>query len=227
MKKWDDLPELMKNRMVRPYYDILYRHRRALIIKRSFDFFAALILTVLLSPAMLVIGILIRKDSEGPVFFRQKRVTTNGKIFRICKFRTMTAQKNASDNEVTVRNDSRVTEIGRVLRKYRLDELPQLFNVLSGDMSFVGTRPEVIKYVRCYTDEMRATLLLPAGITSLASIMYKDEEKLLTDAEKADEIYVNSILPEKMKYNLKELEEFSLLSELKIMIATVKAVIID
>ena len=207
MKKWDDLPELMKNRMVRPYYDILYRHRRALIIKRSFDFFAALILTVLLSPAMLVIAILIRKDSEGPVFFRQKRVTTNGKIFRICKFRTMTAQKNASDSEVTVRNDSRVTEIGRVLRKYRLDELPQLFN--------------------CYTDEMRATLLLPAGITSLASIMYKDEEKLLTDAEKADEIYVNSILPEKMKYNLKELEEFSLLSELKIMIATVKAVIID
>lgn len=227
MKKWDDLPELMKNRMVRPYYDILCRHRRALIIKRSFDFFAALILTVLLSPAMLVIGILIRKDSEGPVFFRQKRVTTNGKIFRICKFRTMTAQKNASDNEVTVRNDSRVTEIGRVLRKYRLDELPQLFNVLSGDMSFVGTRPEVIKYVRCYTDEMMATLLLPAGITSLASIMYKDEEKLLTDAEKADEIYVNSILPEKMKYNLKELEEFSLLSELKIMIATVKAVIMD
>ena len=223
MKKWEDLPKFVKNDKVKVYYDILNRHRMELVIKRWFDFFVALVLTVILLPVLFVIGIMIKVDSKGSVIFRQARVTSYGKVFQICKFRTMAADQTG--NKVTVKDDPRITKVGRVLRKYRLDELPQLFNVLSGDMSFVGTRPEVVKYVKCYTDEMKATLLLPAGITSLASIKYKDEERLLTDADKADEIYVNEILPEKMKYNLTAIRNFSLVSELNIMIATVKAVV--
>lgn len=223
MKKWEDLPKFVKNDKVKVYYDILNRHRMELVIKRWFDFFVALVLTVILLPVLFVIGIMIKVDSKGSVIFRQARVTSYGKVFQICKFRTMTADQTG--NKVTVKDDPRITKVGRVLRKYRLDELPQLFNVLSGDMSFVGTRPEVVKYVKCYTDEMKATLLLPAGITSLASIKYKDEEKLLTDVDKADEIYVKEILPEKMKYNLEAIRNFSLVSELNTMIATVKAVV--
>lgn len=223
MKKWDDLPKFMKNDKVKAYYDILNRHRTELVIKRCFDFSVALVLTLILLPVLLVISIMIKVDSKGPVIFRQMRVTSNGKTFRIYKFRTMVADQTG--NKVTVKDDPRITNVGRILRKYRLDELPQLFNVLSGDMSFVGTRPEVVKYVNCYTDEMKATLLLPAGITSLASIKYKDEDKLLTDADKADEIYVKDILPEKMKYNLSALRDFNLASELNIMMATVKAVV--
>lgn len=223
MKKWEDLPKFVKNDKVKVYYDILNRHRMELVIKRWFDFFVALVLTVILLPVLFVIGIMIKVDSKGSVIFRQARVTSYGKVFQICKFRTMTADQTG--NKVTVKDDPRITKVGRVLRKYRLDELPQLFNVLSGDMSFVGTRPEVVKYVKCYTDEMKATLLLPAGITSLASIKYKDEERLLTDADKADEIYVKEILPEKMRYNLEAIRNFSLVSELNIMIATVKAVV--
>lgn len=223
MKKWDDLPKFMKNDKVKIYYDILDRHRIELAIKRFFDFFIALVLTLILLPVMLVISIIIKLDSKGPVIFRQVRVTRNGNTFLICKFRTMVADQTG--NKVTVKDDPRVTNVGKILRKYRLDELPQLFNVLSGDMSFVGTRPEVVKYVDCYTDEMKATLLLPAGITSLASIKYKDEEKLLTDADKADEIYVKKILPEKMKYNLSAIRCFNLMSELNIMLETVKAVV--
>lgn len=223
MKKWDDLPKFMKNDKVKAYYDILDRHRTELVIKRCFDFSVALVLTLILLPVLLVISIMIKVDSKGPVIFRQMRVTSNGKTFRIYKFRTMVADQTG--NKVTVKDDPRITNVGRILRKYRLDELPQLFNVLSGDMSFVGTRPEVVKYVNCYTDEMKATLLLPAGITSLASIKYKDEDKLLTDADKADEIYVKDILPEKMKYNLSALRDFNLASELNIMMATVKAVV--
>lgn len=223
MKKWDDLPKFMKNDKVKIYYDILDQHRIELAIKRFFDFFVALVLTLILLPVMLVISIIIKLDSKGPVIFRQVRVTRNGNTFLICKFRTMVADQTG--NKVTVKDDPRVTNVGKILRKYRLDELPQLFNVLSGDMSFVGTRPEVVKYVDCYTDEMKATLLLPAGITSLASIKYKDEEKLLTDADKADEIYVKKILPEKMKYNLSAIRCFNLMSELNIMLETVKAVV--
>ena len=221
MKKWEDLPKFVKNDKVKIYYNILDKHRMELVIKRWFDFLVALVLTLILLPVLFVIGIMIKVDSKGPVIFRQARVTSYGKVFQICKFRTMAADQTG--NKVTVKDDPRITKVGRVLRKYRLDELPQLFNVLSGDMSFVGTRPEVVKYVKCYTDEMKATLLLPAGITSFASIKYKDEEKLLTDVDKADEIYVKEILPEKMKYNLEAIRNFSVVSELNTMIATVKA----
>ena len=157
--------------------------------------------------------------------FRQVRVTTYGKPFRIFKFRTMVNNADKIGTQVTTKGDSRVTRMGKMLRGCRLDELPQLFNVLKGEMSFVGTRPEVEKYVAHYTDEMKATLLMPAGITSRASIEYKDEERLLESAENADEVYIHQVLPEKMKYNLRAIEKFSFWDDIKTMFATVIAVV--
>ena len=225
MKKWEDLPADMQVPEVRRYYDILQRHKGSLILKRIFDIIAAGLLVILLSPVMLVLGILIKADSRGPVFFRQVRVTQYGKPFRIFKFRTMVDHADQLGSQVTTKEDARVTKIGKKLRGCRLDELPQLLNILTGDMTFVGTRPEVEKYVVMYTAEMKATLLLPAGVTSVASIEYKDEEKLLESSNDADRIYVEKILPEKMKYNLAAIEKFSFMQDVKIMMATVKAVI--
>ncbi|HJA65286.1 glycosyl transferase [Lachnoclostridium sp. An169] len=225
MKPWSELPENMQNDAVRKYYQILEKHRKGLVIKRLFDICVSLILIIILSPILLILSLMIKLDSKGPVLFRQVRVTQYGKEFRICKFRTMVNDAEKKGTQVTTKNDSRVTRVGKMLRGCRLDELPQLFNVLKGEMTFVGTRPEVVKYVNCYTEEMLATLLLPAGITSQASIEYKDEEKLLENAENADEVYVEKVLPDKMKYNLKSLEEFSVLNDLKTMILTVIAVV--
>jgi len=225
LKKWENIPEVMQNDSVRKYYDILQKKSFQLIIKRIFDFCLSLILIVILSPLLLIIAVIIKLDSKGPVFFRQVRVTTYNKRFKIFKFRTMTEDAEKFGTKVTVNNDKRITKAGHFLRKYRLDELPQLFNIiLGGDMSFVGTRPEVPRYVGRYTDEMMATLLMPAGITSEASIIYKDEEKLLSDADDVDLVYVRDILPEKMKYNLNSLKGFSLMNDIKVMLWTVKAV---
>lgn len=210
----------MRTEAVRPYYDILNKKRKTLFAKRAFDLVMASFLLVLLSPVMLVIAIAVKLDSKGEIFFRQERVTQYGKIFKIYKFRTMVKNADKLGSQVTTKNDARVTRTGRFLRKYRLDETSQLFNVLSGDMSFVGTRPEVPKYVERYTDEMYATLLLPAGVTSEASIMYKDEEKLLAEAESADEAYVNQVLPQKMKFNLANLRYFGLTREMGIILRT-------
>ena len=193
--------------------------------KRTFDIIVASLLVVILSPILLLLSILIKIDSPGPVMFRQVRVTTYGKPFRIFKFRTMVNNADKIGTQVTTKGDSRVTRMGKMLRGCRLDELPQLFNVLKGEMSFVGTRPEVEKYVAHYTDEMKATLLMPAGITSRASIEYKDEERLLESAENADEVYIHQVLPEKMKYNLRAIEKFSFWDDIKTMFATVIAVI--
>ena len=157
--------------------------------------------------------------------FRQVRITTGGKEFRIFKFRTMVTDAEKLGTQVTVGQDPRITGSGRFLRKLRLDEVPQLFNVLAGDMSFVGTRPEVPRYVEQYTPEMWATLLLPAGITSEASIRYKDEDVLLNGAEDVDRVYVEQVLPEKMKYNLNYLREFSFWKDIAIMFETVIAVL--
>ena len=220
LRKWEELPDFMKTEAVRPYYDILSKKKKALMVKRVFDIVMAASLLILLSPVMLVIAIAVKLDSKGDVFFRQERVTQYGKIFKIYKFRTMVKDADKLGSQVTTKNDARVTRIGRFLRKYRLDETSQLFNVLSGDMSFVGTRPEVPKYVKKYTDEMYATLLLPAGITSEASIMYKDEEKLLAEVESADEAYVNHVLPQKMKFNLTNLRYFGLTREIGIILRT-------
>ena len=228
--KWDRLPEDMRNEGVRPYYELLEKRRGSLMLKRLLDLLMAGILTVVLSPVMLILAVCIRIDSRGPVFFRQKRITQYGREYRIFKFRTMIADADKKGTAVTRSGDSRITRMGKLLRKCRLDELPQLFNVLTGDMTFVGTRPEVKKYVDAYTDEMRATLLLPAGITSRTSIAYKDEdevmEKYLTETGKSvDEIYVSYVLPEKMKYNLEYLKEFSVSGDIRVMINTAFAVI--
>ena len=225
MRKWKDLPKEMQVEQVKKYYEILQCHKGSLLAKRIFDIIVASLLVVILSPILLFLSILIKIDSPGPVMFRQVRVTTYGKPFRIFKFRTMVNNADKIGTQVTTKGDSRVTRMGKMLRGCRLDELPQLFNVLKGEMSFVGTRPEVEKYVAHYTDEMKATLLMPAGITSRASIEYKDEERLLESAENADEVYIHQVLPEKMKYNLRAIEKFSFWDDIKTMFATVIAVI--
>lgn len=227
LRKWEQLPKYMRTEAVRPYYDCLKKRKRSLLLKRGFDVTAATILFILLLPLLVVISILIVFDSKGGVFFRQERITQYGRKFKIFKFRTMTAGADRLGSQVTVKNDSRITRIGQVLRKYRLDELPQLLNIILGDMSFCGTRPESTYYVKKYTPEMFATLLLPAGVTSEASIRYKDEAALLEKAENVDKVYVKQILPEKMKYNLESIRKFSLLRELKTLFRTVLAVLQD
>ena len=224
LRQWDDLPARMRCAEVKEYYDTLDAKRSQLKWKRTFDVALASVLLVLLALPMAVIAVMIKADSPGPVFFRQERVTTYGKRFRIHKFRTMVNDADRIGSAVTIANDSRITRMGEKLRKLRLDELPQLFDVLNGDMSFVGTRPESLKYVKQYRPAYYATLLLPAGITSEASIRYKDEDKLLAGAEDVDGVYVEQILPEKMKWNLRSIKEFSFLHDLSVMCRTVSAV---
>ena len=209
LRDWDDLPDFMRTKEVRPYYDNLKKHEKELYLKRAFDVVAASILLVFLAPIMLVVAVWIKLDSPGPVFFRQTRITQYGKEFRIFKFRTMVNNADKMGSAVTIGGDSRITEVGTIIRKYRIDEFPQLFNVLTGDMSFVGTRPEVPKYVSAYKDEMYATLLLPAGITSKTSIEYKDEDAMLESSEDVDVVYVNNVLPDKMYWNLKGISNFN------------------
>ncbi len=224
-KSWQELPNDMQCEAVRPYYDILASKRRDLMLKSVFDRLMAAILLVVLSPIFLLLAVWIKLDSEGPVFFRQERVTQYGKSFRIYKFRTMVQNAEQLGTQVTSKDDMRVTSVGQALRKCRLDELPQLINILEGTMSFVGTRPEVPRYVAAYTDEMKATLLLPAGVTSVASIRYKDEDILLDAADDVDDCYIHNVLPAKMEWNLRSLKEFSFIGELKVMVETVLAVI--
>lgn len=224
-KAWHDLPNDMRCESVRPYYEILASKRSDLLIKSIFDRLMAIILLFALSPIFLLLAVWIKVDSEGPVFFRQERVTQYGKTFRIYKFRTMVQNAEQIGAQVTSKGDMRVTTVGKALRKCRLDELPQLINILEGTMSFVGTRPEVPKYVAFYTDEMKATLLLPAGVTSIASIQYKDEDTLLDAADDVDKCYVQNVLPAKMEWNLRSIVEFSFFRELKVMVETVLAVI--
>lgn len=224
-REWNELPRSLRVPEVHEYYDILSKKKHSLRLKRCFDVVAALIMLICFSPIMLVISVAIVLDSPGGVFYRQERVTQYGKMFRIHKFRTMVSNADKIGTQVTVENDSRITKIGSILRKYRLDEMPQLVDILEGNMSFVGTRPETKKYVKAYTPEMRATLLLPAGITSEASIRYKDEAKLLDVADDVDKVYVEKVLPRKMKYNLETIKKFSFLGEIATMFRTVLAVL--
>ena len=225
MRSWNELPEKMQNDEVRYYYDILSKKEKALKAKRFFDFSLAMVLSILLLPIMVIIAIMIKADSKGPVFYRQVRVTAWGRKFKIYKVRTRVQNAEKIGSQITSREDVRITKVGKWIRKVRLDEIPQLFNVLAGDMSFVGTRPEVPKYVVHYDNRMLATLLMPAGITSRASIEFKDEDVLLAGEEDIDEAYIRKVLPAKMAYNLKELECFSLLRDLYTMILTVFAVL--
>ena len=222
--KYDKLPDFMKNKKVKYYYDILSKKRLQLLLKRLFDILMSLILLIILFPILLIISIIIKIDSKGPIFYRQIRITKYGKEFKIFKFRTMVVDADKKGSLVTLNDDQRITKVGKKIRKIRLDELPQLFNILLGDMSFVGTRPEVKKYVDFYNEEMLATLLLPAGVTSKASIEYKDEDEIISKyskKENIDDIYLKRILPEKMKYNLEYLKNFSILLDLKLCINTV------
>mgnify|MGYP004548020903 FL=1 len=223
--KWDDLPNNMRIKEVRPYYDILAKKKGQLLLKRIFDFVVALIMLIVLCIPIAIISVWIKLDSEGPVFYRQERVTTNGKHFRIHKFRTMVSNADKIGTQVTVGNDSRITSVGKKLRHIRLDELPQLIDVLQGTMSFVGTRPEAVKYVEQYRPEYMATLLMPAGITSEASIRYKDEDKLLSAADDVDRVYVEEVLPAKMVWNLESIKRFKFLREILTMFRTVAAVL--
>lgn len=222
--KWEELPQEMQTEVVRKYYDILAKKKRSLVLKRLFDIVCSLILLVILSPVFLILAIAIKIDSPGPVFYRQERVTQYGRHFRIHKFRTM-VQFADKGSQVTVNNDSRVTSVGRFIRKCRLDEIAQLFDTISGALTLVGVRPESPRFVTEYSDEMMATLLLPAGVTSLASIYYKDEAKLLDGAEDTDKVYIEKILPGKMYYNLKGIEQFSFWGDIRIMFMTVFAVL--
>ena len=225
LKKWEKLPAEIQTEEVRKYYDILKKKQAGLFFKRLFDIAVSFVMLIILSPVFLFLAIAIKIDSPGPVFFRQERVTAYGKIFKIHKFRTMVNGADKKGSAVTVKNDSRVTRVGKFIRRCRLDEISQLIDVFVGNMTFVGTRPESTKYVASYTPEMMATLLLPAGVTSLASIYYKDEAELLDGAEDTDKVYVETILPAKMYYNLKSLKKFSFFGDIKVMFMTFFAVL--
>ena len=225
IRRWKKIPEDMKNNAVLQYYFMLRKKNFSLFFKRIFDIVVSFIMLILLSPLFLVLAIAIKADSKGPVFYRQVRITQWGREFRIFKFRTMVVNADKIGSQVTVQNDSRITKVGKFIRKCRLDELPQLLNVFGGSMTFVGTRPEVPKYVAAYTDEMKATLLLPAGVTSLASIKYKDEARLLENAENADETYIHEVLPQKMEYNLAAIRKYGFWRDIGTMFRTVGAVL--
>ncbi len=225
LRKWDDLPDFMKCDEVRVYYNILSKKTFDLALKRSFDVVVASIMLIILAIPMLIIAVLIKLDSKGPVFYRQERITAYGKKFKIHKFRTMVNNADKIGTAVTVGGDARITKVGSKLRNLRIDEIPQLIDVLVGYMSFVGTRPEAAKYVKAYTKEMYATLLLPAGITSEASIRYKDEAKLLNAADNVDRVYEETVLPGKMIYNLENIKKFSFIGEIATMFRTVFAVL--
>ena len=219
LREWTNLPDKMRTKEVRKYYNILVKRSAWFRAKRILDVIVASIMFAVLALPMLIVAVLIKLDSPGPVFFRQERVTQYGRIFRIYKFRTMVNNASRMGTQVTVSNDARITRVGRWLRKLRIDEFPQLFNILAGDMTLVGTRPEVLKYVDAYTPEMYATLLLPAGLTSRTSIAYKD------DAEDADKVYIEEVLPAKMRYNLESLKKFGLKSDMSVLWNTFVSVI--
>lgn len=224
LKKWEDLPAEMQTEQVRRYYDVLKKKKVDLFFKRLFDIVVSSIMLIILSPVFLILAIAIKIDSRGPVFYRQVRVTQYNKRFRIFKFRSM-CQGADKGSQVTVNQDARVTRVGKLIRGCRLDEISQLIDVWRGTMTFVSVRAEIPKYTEQYTPEMMATLLLPAGVTSLASILYKDEAKLLDGVEDTDKVYVEQILPAKMYYNLKQLEQFSFWNDIKLMFMTVFAVL--
>ena len=222
--KWEQLPPEMQTEAVRKYYDILKKKKFSLLMKRVFDIFASLIALIVFSPVFVILARLIKFDSPGPIFYRQERITQDGRKFRIHKFRTM-VQGADKGSQVTVNNDSRITRVGKVIRACKLDETAQLLDVICGNMSFVGTRPEAVKYVKEYKPEYYATLLLPAGITSEASIRYRNEDKLLKAEDDVDKVYMEEVLPIKMKWNLKSIREFRFYKDLLTIWRTVFAIL--
>lgn len=227
MHKWDELPDNMKIPEVIEYYNILKKRQTYLIVRRIFDIIFSFIMIIILLIPMIIIGLSIKLNDSGPIFFKQKRITTYGKEFTIYKFRTMAENDKSNNSNITIDNDSRITSIGVVLRKYKLDELPQLFNIFIGDMGLIGTRPEVADYVKKYKPEYYATLLIPAGITSSASIKFADESKLIKKGDDVDEVYLNIILPSKMILNLEDIKNIGVVRDLKILFRTVVSVFLN
>lgn len=225
MVNYEEIPMFMKNEVVAKYHKMLMRKKYILFFKRVFDLVFSLIMAIILFPVLIMTCIIIKCDSPGKVIFKQKRITQCGRVFDIFKFRTMVEDAEKIGTQVTTGDDPRITKCGKWLRKYRIDELPQIFNIIRGELSFVGPRPEVQKYVLQYTDEMLATLLIPAGVTSLASIIYKDESKMLENANNPDEVYVKEVLPQKMKYNIEYIEKMSIAYDIKIILKTICAVL--
>ena len=229
MRTEHQMPQFMKNHYTLEAVKVLEKKKATLVFKRLFDICLSLILLVILSPVFLFLAICIKLEDGGPIFYRQQRITTYGRVFRIFKFRTMILNADKMGPLVTQDNDSRITKIGKKIRDFRLDEIAQLINVLIGDMTFVGTRPEVQKYVDAYSEEMMVTLLLPAGITSRSSIEFRNEadkiSKWMEQGLTADEAYIQKILPEKMRYNIDYISELSITQDIKVMLQTVFAVL--
>jgi lipopolysaccharide/colanic/teichoic acid biosynthesis glycosyltransferase len=219
-KIYSSLPDNFHTELIKSYCDYLAKKQVALFFKRVFDIFTSFIFIVLLFIPMFVVAILVKTTSKGPVLYKQVRVTRYGKDFKILKFRTMVNNADKKGPSITILNDSRVTKVGKFLRKIRFDETPQLFNVIKGEMSFVGPRPEVPTYVEHYSNEMNITLLMKAGITCPASIAFRDEEKILNQSNDYDQTYINRILPIKAKYNIDYVKKFSFFGDCKIMFDT-------
>ena len=194
------------------------------MLKRIFDIILSLFGLIILLPFMLIIAIFIKLDSKGPVFFKQLRVTKNGREFKIFKYRTMRVGSDKY-SQITVGKDERITKIGSFLRKYKLDEIPQLINVLIGDMSLVGPRPEVPKYVALYTDEQKEILKVRAGITDYASIEFSNENDLLALEEDPEKAYIEKVMPKKIELNKKYLSEISILTDIRIILLTIKKIL--
>ena len=191
------------------------------VIKRIFDFVCSTLGLIVLSPILIIIAIRIKTGSDGPVFFKQIRVGENNREFKILKFRTMVVDAEKLGRQITVGNDSRITKVGGFLRKYKLDELPQLINVFKGDMSLVGPRPEVPRYVKLYNEEQRKVLEVKPGITDLASIRYRDENDLLGEAENPDDLYINTIMPDKLALNLVYINKNNVFFDIYIILKTI------
>lgn len=191
------------------------------IIKRIFDFTVSLIGVIILSPIFIIVSISIKLDSKGSILFLQKRVGQYGKEFNIYKFRTMVTNAEKLGTQITIGKDNRITRVGSFLRKFKIDELPQLFNVLKGDMSLVGPRPEVPKYVNLYTEEQRKVLQVRPGITDIASLRYKDENDILGSVDNPEEYYVNVIMKDKLKLNIEYIEKSNIFLDIYLIIKTI------
>ncbi|MFR9310340.1 sugar transferase [Hydrogeniiclostridium mannosilyticum] len=222
--KLQNMPGSMQNEKVKEYAGLLSHKKCSLFFKRLFDIVVSFLILLILSPVMLVLAIAIKLDSKGPVFYRQIRVGRYNKDFKIFKFRTMVQDADKKGLAITLNEDPRITRVGRLIRKCRLDEISQLLNVLGGSMSFVGPRPEVRRYVEAYSPEGMATLLVRPGVTAPSSIVFKDEDKILNSGDDPEQIYVEQILPEKTRLNLEYVARLSFWKDIKIMFQTLHAV---
>lgn len=198
-----------------------------MLAKRIFDLVASVIGLLILLPILVVVAIWVKLDSTGPILFKQTRVGYAGKYFQIYKFRTMVVNAEVIGAQITSGDDRRITKIGKVLRKYKLDELPQLINVLVGEMSLVGPRPEVPKYVKLYNEAQKRVLQALPGITDLASLEFRNENELLVGKENVEEFYVQQIMPQKLLLNLEYIDQAGLLFDLKIIARTIWRIVMD